>query len=182
MLFCYELFEKLQWFIWMLFFISFSYFYGWLYIYFVFIFLFVFLTDMNNNDYSTQDDTSDKDYGEEENKNESENNVLILAAVAIEFVENYYMSYIAKEPYMTSSQTGYKWVMEILQGNPDMCKQNFRMKIHVFLYLCKKLKEICYLRSTRKLTKHKMSQRYNNHIYQMKILWTLSVIKLLIYL
>jgi hypothetical protein len=115
----------------------------------VFIYLFVFLTDMYNSDYSnTQDDTSNSDYGEEEN----ENDVLILAAAAVEFVENYYMPYIAKEPCKSSSQTGYKWVMEILQGNPDRCKQNFRMEIHVFLYLCKELKEKYHLRGTRKLT------------------------------
>ena len=69
---------------------------------------------MNNIDYNTQDDTSDSNYGEEEN----ENYVLILAAIAVEFVENYYMPYIANEPCrtssQTSSQTGYKWVMEIL--------------------------------------------------------------------
>jgi hypothetical protein len=87
---------------------------------------------MDNSDYnSTQDDTSDSDYGEEEN----ENDVFILAAAAVEFVENYYISYIAKEPCRTSSQIGYKWVMKILQGNPDRCKQNFRMEIHVFFLL-----------------------------------------------
>ncbi|XP_059451159.1 protein ALP1-like [Corylus avellana] len=103
---------------------------------------------MDNSDYSTKDDTSDSDYGEEKN----ENDVFILAAAAVEFVENYYMPYITKEPCRTSSQTGYKWVMEILQGNPDRCKQNFRMEIHVFIYLCKELKERYHLRDTRKLT------------------------------
>jgi hypothetical protein len=62
------------------------------------------------------------------------------------------MPYIAKEPCKTSSQTGYKWVMKILQGNPDRCKQNFRMEIHVFIYLCKELKEKYHLRGIRKLT------------------------------
>jgi hypothetical protein len=104
---------------------------------------------MDNSDYSsTKDNTSDSDYGEEEN----ENDIFILAVAAVEFVENYYMSYIAKEPCRTSSQTGYKWVMEILQGNPDRCKQNFIMEIHVFLYLCKELKEKYHLRGTKKLT------------------------------
>jgi hypothetical protein len=103
---------------------------------------------MDNSDYSTQDDTSDNDYGKDEN----ENDVFILAAAAVELVEDYYMPYIAKEPCRTSSQTGYKWVMEILQGNPDRCKQNFRMEIHVFIYLCKELKEKYHLRGTRKLT------------------------------
>jgi hypothetical protein len=42
--------------------------------------------------------------------------------------------------------------MEILQGNLDRCKQNFRMEIHVFLYLCKELKERYHLKGTRKLT------------------------------
>jgi hypothetical protein len=42
--------------------------------------------------------------------------------------------------------------MEILQGNHDRSKQNFRMKIHVFIYLCKELKEMYHLRGIRKLT------------------------------
>jgi hypothetical protein len=89
---------------------------------------------MDNSDYSnTHDDTSDNDYGEEEN----ENDVFILTTAPAEFVENYYMPYIVKEFCRTYFQTGYKSVMEILQGNFDRCKQNFRMKIHIFLYLCK---------------------------------------------
>ena len=104
---------------------------------------------MDNSDYSsTQDNTSDSDYGEEEN----ENDVFILAAATVKFVENYYMPYIVKEFCRTSSQTSYKWVMEILQGNLDRCKQNFRIEIHIFLYLCKELKEKYHLRGTRKLT------------------------------
>jgi hypothetical protein len=95
---------------------------------------------MNNSDYSIQDDTSNSDYDEE--KNENENDILILTVATVKFVENYYMSYIAKELCRISSQTSYKWVMEILQGNLDRCKQNFRMKIHIFLYLCKEFKEI----------------------------------------
>ena len=35
---------------------------------------------------------------------------------------------------------------------PNRCKQNFKMEIHVFFYLCKELKEIYHLRGTRKLT------------------------------
>jgi hypothetical protein len=91
---------------------------------YIFILYFFFLIDMDNSDYGTQDDTSNSDYGEEENKNE--NDVFILTTIIVEFVENYYMSYIANEPCRTSSQTGYKWVMEILQGNPNRCKQNLK--------------------------------------------------------
>ena len=103
---------------------------------------------MDISDYSTQDDTSDSDYGEEEN----ENDIFILGTVVVEFAKNYYMSYIANEPCKTSFQIGYKWVMEILQGNPDTCKQNFRMEIYVFIYLCKELKKRYHLKGTRKLT------------------------------
>jgi hypothetical protein len=120
------------------------------YIFFIFIFLSVFLIDMDNSDYTTQDDTSDSDYGEDETKNE--NDVFILATVVVEFVKNYYMSYIAKETCRTSSHTSYKWVIEILKGNPVRCKQNFRIEIYVFIYLCKELKERYHLRCTRKLT------------------------------
>jgi hypothetical protein len=91
---------------------------------------------MNNSDYRIQDDTSDSDYGEDENENENKNDVFILATVVIEIVENYYIPYIANKPCRTSSQTGYKWVI----------------KIYVFIYLCKKLKEIYHLRGIRKLT------------------------------
>jgi hypothetical protein len=42
--------------------------------------------------------------------------------------------------------------MKILQGNSNRCKQNFRIKINVFFYLCKELKERYHLRGTRKLT------------------------------
>jgi hypothetical protein len=59
---------------------------------------------MDNSDYSTQDDTSDNDYGKDKN----ENDVFILAAAAVELVEDYYMPYIANEPCRTSSQTCYK--------------------------------------------------------------------------
>jgi hypothetical protein len=104
---------------------------------------------MDNSDYSsTQDDTSDSDYGEDEN----ENDVFILVATAVEFFQNYYMTYIVKESCRTSSQTSYKKVIEILQGNPDRCKQNFKIAIYLFLYLCKELKERYHLRGIKKLT------------------------------
>jgi hypothetical protein len=96
---------------------------------YLFISFFFTRTDIDYCDNSTQDDTSDSDYGEKEN--ETKNNIFILAAATVEFVKNYYMPYIAKEPCRTSSQIGYKWVMEILQGKPDRCKQNFKIEIHI---------------------------------------------------
>jgi hypothetical protein len=60
---------------------------------------------MDNSDYRTQDDISDSDYDEEEN--ETEYDIFILATATVEFVKNYYIPYIAKEPRRTSSQISY---------------------------------------------------------------------------
>jgi hypothetical protein len=135
--------------------ISFSYFHGCLFLYFHF-----FRTDMDNSDYRTQDDISDSDYDEEEN--ETEYDIFILATATLEFVKNYYIPYIAKEPRRTSSQTSYKWVTKILQGNPDRCKQNFIMEIHVFIYLCIELKERYHLRDIRKFTVEELVAMFLN--------------------
>jgi hypothetical protein len=64
--------------------------------------------------------------------------------------------------------------MKILQGNLDRCKQNFRIEIHVFLYLCKELNEIYHLRCTIILTVEKLvamflntfGHRFKNRIVQ----------------
>jgi predicted chitinase len=52
--------------------------------------------------------------------------------------------------------------MEILQDNPNRCKENFRIEIHVFLYLCKELKERYYLKGTRKLTVEELVAMFLN--------------------
>jgi hypothetical protein len=72
------------------------------------------------------------------------------------------MPYIANEPCRTSSQICYKWVINILQGNPDRFKQNFRIKINVFFYLCKELKKIYHLKGTRKLTVEELMAMFFN--------------------
>jgi site-specific recombinase XerC len=64
--------------------------------------------------------------------------------------------------------------MEILLGNPDRCKQNFRMEIYVFIYLCKELKERYHLRGIRKLIVEELvamflstlGHRFGNRIVQ----------------
>jgi hypothetical protein len=86
---------------------------------------------MNSSDYSTQDDTSDSDYGEDKN------DIYILTTVAVELVEDYYMPYIAKEPCRTSPQTGYKWVIEIVQGTL-ICVNKISKCKYMYSFTCVK--------------------------------------------
>ena len=39
---------------------------------------------------------------------------------------------VLKKPCRTWSHTGYKFVMEILNGHEDTCHQKFRMEKHIF--------------------------------------------------
>lgn len=54
-------------------------------------------------------------------------------------IQHYYESYIDKNPCMDSSQTGNRWVMEVLQGNNVQCYNAFRIDKDVFYHLCSDL-------------------------------------------
>ena len=43
-------------------------------------------------------------------------------------IECYYNLYLNKVPCMNSKQTGYIWLMEVLQGNDKRCQRIFRME------------------------------------------------------
>ncbi|TYK11643.1 L10-interacting MYB domain-containing protein-like [Cucumis melo var. makuwa] len=45
---------------------------------------------------------------------------------------HHFVMHVCKEPCRTSSHTGYKFVMEILNGHEDRCHQQFRMEKHIF--------------------------------------------------
>ncbi|KAA0054070.1 putative nuclease HARBI1 [Cucumis melo var. makuwa] len=47
-------------------------------------------------------------------------------------VVHHFVMHVCKEPCWTSSHTGYKFVMEILNGHEDRCHQQFRMEKHIF--------------------------------------------------
>ena len=57
-----------------------------------------------------------------------------------------------KQPCRTSAHTGYVFVMEILNGHPRRCQEQFRMEKHVFLNLCRTLREDYELQVTKELT------------------------------
>ncbi|KAL5560495.1 hypothetical protein UlMin_036706 [Ulmus minor] len=46
----------------------------------------------------------------------------------IELIQHYYNTFIHKNPCMNSSQTGNKWLREVLDGNDDRCFRMLRME------------------------------------------------------
>ena len=65
---------------------------------------------------------------------EEEFDQLVCATTVL--MHHYYLTFIHKEPCMTSTQTGHKWLIEILGGNVNRCFNMFRMNSDVFLRLC----------------------------------------------
>ena len=43
-----------------------------------------------------------------------------------------WLKYVDKEPCRTSSHTGYKWLMHVLNDHEIRCQEQFRMQKHVF--------------------------------------------------
>ncbi|KAL0002002.1 hypothetical protein SO802_015783 [Lithocarpus litseifolius] len=56
----------------------------------------------------------------------------------IEYVQKYYM----KRPMCTSILSGNSYVHEVLEGNPQMCYDIFRMDKIIFRHLCNELKRL----------------------------------------
>ncbi|KAM2033032.1 hypothetical protein FF1_015095 [Malus domestica] len=51
-----------------------------------------------------------------------------------------WLKYVDKVPCRTSSYTGHRWVMEVLNGHPIRCHEQFRIEHHVFKDLLETLK------------------------------------------
>ena len=60
--------------------------------------------------------------------------------ILMKYVYEYYKTYLPKMPCRTSLLSGKAYVMEILDGNPTVCYEMFRMRKHVFLNFCDRLK------------------------------------------
>ncbi|XLT46579.1 hypothetical protein HN873_039183, partial [Arachis hypogaea] len=91
------------------------------------------------------------DYDEEEE--EEFNRVLTFTAC---LVLQYYDILIYKRPCMTSTQTGNKWLKEILEGNNSHCCSMFRMEKDVFKRLCYDLETNYGLCASRRISAAKM--------------------------
>jgi len=84
----------------------------------------------------TDEDLSDDDFLFTENDlDASVGDILMLSY----FVANKRI-FIDRPPCRTSLLTGKMYMLEILNGHPDVCHRNFRMQKHVFMNFCDTLK------------------------------------------
>ena len=60
------------------------------------------------------------------------------AQLCIEYVQKYYM----KRPMCTSILSGRSYVIEVLEGNPQVCYDIFCMDKTIFRHLCNELKRL----------------------------------------
>ena len=90
------------------------------------------------------DTDSDRDSGmAESDSDEYDSEVELEIAIAyvqlcIEYMQKYYM----KRPMCTSILSGRSYVIEVLEGNPQVCYYIFRMDKTIFRHLCNELKRL----------------------------------------
>ncbi|XP_030949024.1 uncharacterized protein LOC115972945 [Quercus lobata] len=90
------------------------------------------------------DTDSDRDSGmAESDSDEYDSEVELEIATAyvqlcIEYVQKYYM----KRPMCTSILSGRSYVIEVLEGNPQVCYDIFHMDKTIFKHLCNELKRL----------------------------------------
>ena len=61
-------------------------------------------------------------------------------------------SVISRVPYRTSLLTGKMYMLEILNGHPDVCYSNFRTQKHVFMNFCDTMKQKQLLKDGKKVS------------------------------
>ncbi|XP_062118616.1 uncharacterized protein LOC133832263 [Humulus lupulus] len=62
--------------------------------------------------------------------------VLVVARTSV----YYHNNFLVKEPCRNSPHTGWKFMMEIMDGNGQRCHEMFQMEKHVFCKLCDRLR------------------------------------------
>ncbi|CAL8083459.1 unnamed protein product [Prunus armeniaca] len=71
--------------------------------------------------------------------NDSDDEFYQLISVGCVVAISEWLKYVDKEPCRTSSHTGYKWVMDVLNGHKVRCHEQFKMEKHVFIKLVETL-------------------------------------------
>lgn len=72
----------------------------------------------------------------------------MLALAGAHLISLHADTYIFRQPCRTSDQTGWKWIVEILDGHPTRCHEMFRMQKDVFMQFCQLLHDEYGLRPT----------------------------------
>jgi hypothetical protein len=108
--------------------------------------------DSNGNHSFDNDDNNDDDSDEEGElfwKREFDRQKLVLRTAGA--LALYYNTYIYKEPYMDSYNTGMQWLNEILHGHWTRCINMFRMDVTTFQSLCFQLENQYGLKASKRM-------------------------------
>ncbi len=101
-------------------------------------------------DYDDYVNNSDDDYSDEHDDGEDDE-IYELVVAGCHAAVTYYTKYIDKQPCRNSEQTGSMWLLRCLTGNESLCRENFRMKPHVFSQLCNVLQHTYGLQHTKRI-------------------------------
>ncbi|KAK3210956.1 hypothetical protein Dsin_015662 [Dipteronia sinensis] len=80
-----------------------------------------------------------------------ENEIDQLICVCGRLIQVYLEKYVLKTPCMTSSQTCYIWLMEVLDGNESRSYNMFRIDKHAFVMLLNDVENIYKLKGSRNI-------------------------------
>ena len=67
---------------------------------------------------------------------------LEIATAYVQLCINYIQKYYMKRPMCSSILSGKSYVEEVLEENPQVCYDIFRMDVHIFEHLCNELKRL----------------------------------------
>jgi hypothetical protein len=101
-------------------------------------------------DYDDYVNNSDDDYSNEHDDGEDDE-IYELVIAGCHAAVTYYTKYTDKQPCRNSEQTGSMWLLRYLTGNKSLCRENFRMKPHVFSQLCSVLQHTYGLQHTKRI-------------------------------
>jgi hypothetical protein len=97
--------------------------------------------DYGNDDHFHDNDGNDDD--------DSDDEFYHLVFVGCRAVVTYAIKYIDKQPCRNSKETGYRWLIHMMNGNEIICHDMFRMNPRIFFQLCNVLQHTYGLQHTR---------------------------------
>lgn len=95
---------------------------------------------------SHTDDENDSSSSSSDDERRNHGHMFVLAAAYL------LMESVEKTPCRTSALTGNQYIAELLSGHPSRCYEQLRVKPHVFLLLCERLKGLNVLQDTRNVS------------------------------
>jgi len=107
-------------------------------------------SDNNSSDNDDNDNDDSNDKGELFWKREFDHRKLVLCTASA--LALYYNTYIYKEPYIDSYNTGMRWLNELLHGYWTRCVNMFMMDATTFQSLCFQLENQYGLKASKRIS------------------------------